>query len=143
MVRNGELTLADVKRVLRRYWWILPITTIFLGAVGLIASLVFPKKYTSQTMVLVEQPTIGPDYVKPVVSEDLDHRLVSMQEQTLSRTRLRPIIEKFALYPGDRDRVHIDDLVDRLRAGCNDQAHGPNSRHTDPPITGFLRERHV
>src|SRR4249920_3790155 len=88
MVRNGELTLADVKRVLRRYGWILPITTLFLGAVGLIASLILPKKYTSRTMVLVEQPTIGSDYVKPVVSEDLDHRLVSMQEQTLSRTRL-------------------------------------------------------
>ena len=115
MVRNGELSISDVKRVLRRYWWILPITTIFLGAIGLGAALVLPKKYTSQTMVLVEQPTVGSDYVKPVVTEDLDHRLVSMQEQILSRTRLQPIIEKFSLYPGDRDRVHIDDLVERLR----------------------------
>ena len=115
MVRNGELSISDVKRVLRRYWWILPITTIFLGAIGLVAALVLPKKYTSQTMVLVEQPTVGPEYVKPVVTEDLDHRLVSMQEQILSRTRLQPIIEKFNLYPRDRDRVHIDDLVERLR----------------------------
>ena len=115
MVRNGEIALADVKRVLRRYWWILPITTIFLGAIGLSAAMVLPKKYTSQTMVLVEQPTVGSDYVKPVVTEDLNHRLASMQEQILSRTRLQPIIEKFNLYPNDRDRVHIDDLVERLR----------------------------
>ena len=105
MVRNGEMTLSDVKRVLRRFWWILPITTVFLGAIGLGASLVLPKKYTSQTMVLVEQPTVGADYVKPVVTEDLNHRLASMQEQILSRTRLQPIIEKFDLYPRDRDRV--------------------------------------
>ena len=115
MVRNGEMSLSDAKRVLRKYWWILPITTIFIGAIGLAASLVLPKKYTSQTMVLVDQPTVGPDYVKPVVTEDLNHRLASMQEQILSRTRLQPIIEKFGLYPNDRDRVHVDELVERLR----------------------------
>ncbi len=137
MVRNGELTLADVKRVLRRYGWILPITTLFLGAVGLIASLILPKKYTSQTMVLVEQPTIGPDYVKPVVSEDLDHRLVSMQEQTLSRTRLGPIIEKFGLYPGDRDRVHVDDLVERLRAAVTIKPMDPTPGTQTHQLPGF------
>jgi len=60
MVRNGEMSLSDVKRVLRRYWWILPITTIFVGALGFAAALVLPREYTSQTMVLVEQPTVGP-----------------------------------------------------------------------------------
>jgi polysaccharide chain length determinant protein (PEP-CTERM system associated) len=116
MVRNGEIGLGDARRVLRRFWWILPITTILLGAIGLGAALVLPKKYTSQTMVLVEQPAIGPDYVKPVVTEDLNHRLASMQEQVLSRTGLQPIIEKFGLYPKDRDRLHIDGLVEQLRA---------------------------
>ncbi len=115
MVRNGEMNLADVKRVLRRYWWILPITTVFLGAIGLAAALVLPKKYTSQTLVLVEQPTVGPQYVTPVITEDLNHRLATMQEQILSRTRLQPIIEKFGLYSNDRSHAHIDELVERLR----------------------------
>ena len=137
MVRNGELSISDVKRVLRRYWWILPITTIFLGAIGLGASLVLPKKYTSQTMVLVEQPTVGPEYVKPVVTEDLDHRLVSMQEQILSRTRLQPIIEKFNLYPGDRDRVHIDDLVERLRGTVTIKPMAPTPGTAIRQLPGF------
>lgn len=137
MVRNGELSISDVKRVLRRYWWILPITTIFLGAIGLGAALVLPKKYTSQTMVLVEQPTVGSDYVKPVVTEDLDHRLVSMQEQILSRTRLQPIIEKFSLYPGDRDRVHIDDLVERLRGTVTIKPMAPTPGTASRQLPGF------
>ncbi len=116
MVRNGEINVADVKRVLRRYWWIFPITTIFLGIAGLVASLVLPKKYTSQTLVLVEQPTVGPEYVKPVITEDLNHRLATMQEQILSRTQLQLIIEKFGLYPNQRKNAHIDDLVERLRS---------------------------
>ncbi len=115
MVRNGEMNLADVKRVLRRYWWILPITTISLGAIAVAAAMVLPKKYTSQTMVLVEQPAVSSEYVKPTITEDLNHRLAAMQEQILSRTRLQPIIEKFGLYPKDRSHAHIDDVVERLR----------------------------
>ncbi len=116
MVRNGEMNLADVKRVLRRYWWILPITTISLGAIAIAAAMVLPKKYTSETMVLVEQPAVSSEYVKPAITEDLNHRLAAMQEQILSRTRLEPIIQKFGLYPNDRNRMHIDDLVEKLRS---------------------------
>lgn len=137
MVRNGELTLSDVKRVLRHFWWVLAITTIFVGAAGWIAALVLPKKYTSQTMVLVEQPTVGPDYVKPVVSEDLNHRLGAMQEQILSRTRLQPIIEKFGLYRGDRDHVHIDELVDRLRGAVAIKPMAPTPGTESHQLPGF------
>jgi polysaccharide chain length determinant protein (PEP-CTERM system associated) len=115
MVRNGEIGLAEAKRTLRSYWWILPLSTLFLGGLGLAATYVLPKRYTSETMVLVEQPTVGPDYVKPVISEDLSQRLASMKEKILSVTRLQPIIEKFGLYAADRSRVHIEDLVERLR----------------------------
>ena len=137
MVRNGEMSLSDVKRVLRRYWWILPITTISLGAIGWGATLVLPKKYTSQTMVLVEQPTVGPDYVKPVVTVDLNRRLAAMQEQVLSRTRLQPIIEKFSLYPSDRDRVHIDELVERLRGAVEIKPMAPTPGTESRQMPGF------
>jgi polysaccharide chain length determinant protein (PEP-CTERM system associated) len=115
MVRNGGISFADAKRILRRYWWILPITVVGCTAIAVLVAQVLPKRYTSQTMVLVEQPTVPAEYVKPVISEDLNRRLSSMQEQILSRTRLQPIIEKFGLYAKDRERVHIEDLVERLR----------------------------
>jgi len=115
MVRNGEIGWAEVKRTLKRYWWVLPVSTLFLGGLGLAATYLLPKRYTSETMVLVEQPTVGPDYVKPVITEDLSQRLASMKEKILSVTRLQPIIEKFGLYAADRGRVHIEDLVERLR----------------------------
>src|SRR6267378_2333091 len=115
MVRNGEIAAEDAKRVLRRYWWILPITVVGCGTIAMMFAMVLPKKYTSQTLILVQQPTVPSDIVKPVVTEDLNHRLASMQEQILSRTRLEPIIEKFGLYPEVRGKVHIEDLVERLR----------------------------
>src|SRR6266478_1452169 len=115
MVRNGELAAEDAKRVLRRYWWILPIAVVGCGTIAMLLAMVSPKKYTSQTLILVQQPTVPSDIVKPVVTEDLNHRLASMHEQILSRTRLEPIIRKFGLYPELRGKVNIEDLVERLR----------------------------
>ena len=115
MVRNGEIALSDVKRILRKYWWVLLTTTVLCGVVGIIATMVLPKRYTSSTLVLVEQPTVPTDYVRPVVTDDLNHRLASMKEEVLSRSRLQPIIEKFNLYPDLRGKAHMEEVVERLR----------------------------
>jgi polysaccharide chain length determinant protein (PEP-CTERM system associated) len=115
MVRNGEIGIEDAKRVLRRFWWILPITIVSGTVLALAAAFTMPKKYTSTTLVLVEQPTVPVDYVKPVVSADLSNRLASMKQQILSRSRLEPIIVKFSLYANDRNKLPMDDQVERLR----------------------------
>ncbi len=115
MVRDGQIGLEDAKRILRMYWWIPPITVTGCVAIAMLLASVLPKKYTSQTLILVQQPAVPTDIVRPVVTEDLNHRLASMQEQILSRTRLEPIIEKLGLYPEVFGKVHIEDLVERLR----------------------------
>jgi polysaccharide chain length determinant protein (PEP-CTERM system associated) len=115
MVANGEISIDAAKRVLRRFWWILPITVVTGTVLALTAALTMPKKYTSTTLVLVEQPTVPTDYVKPVVNTDLSNRLASMKQQILSTSRLQPIIEKYSLYPGDRQKLLMDDRVEKLR----------------------------
>lgn len=135
MLRNGEISLADVKWMFRRYWLIPVASTILLGAVGLGATYVLPKKYTSTTIVLVDQPTVPADIVKPIVTDDLNNRLASMKEQILSRSRLQPIIEKFNLYPEKHERAHIEDLVEELRKSIKVELSEPmqGSRSWQPP----------
>lgn len=137
MVQNGEIGWGDAKRTVRRYWWILPVSTLFLGGMALSAAYLLPKRYTSQTMVLVEQPTVDPTIVQPVIAEDLNRRLASMKEQILSRTRLEPIIEKFGLYAEDRRRVHIEDLVERLRAAVDIKPLEPTPGTQSRQLPGF------
>ena len=115
MARNGEISITDAKRVLRKYWWLLPICTVVMGALGYAATRVLPKKYTSETTVLVQQPVVSADYVKPVESDDLNMRLASMQTQVLSTPRLQPIIEKLNLYPDQRGKASMDDLIGQLQ----------------------------
>jgi uncharacterized protein involved in exopolysaccharide biosynthesis len=53
------------------------------------------------------------EYVKPVVSSELEARLSSMKEQIMSRSRVQPIIEKYNLY--NTGHLTMDDRVDLAR----------------------------
>lgn len=137
MIRDGEFTVTEVRRVLRRYWWVLPLATFSCAALGLLAAFALPKRFTSQTTVLVDRPMLPPEYVKSVVTEDLNHRLASMQDQILSRTGLQPIIEKFGLYAEDRGRVHMEGLVERLRNAVTVTPLEPMPGTQDRTLPGF------
>jgi len=115
MAAHRELTPDDVLAILRRrFWWILVPSIIFPIAAYLF-SMTLPYKYTSTTLVLVEQQKVPESFVKSVVTDPLQTRLATMQEQILSRTRLQPIIERFGLYKDDVGKVPMEDLVDRVR----------------------------
>ncbi len=137
MVRNGEFGMEDVRRVLRKGWWIIPIFLVAGGGLGLLIATFLPKEYTSQTLVLVAKPTVPTEYVKPVVTEDLNRRLASMQEQILSRTRLEPVIEQFGLYHEDRNKVHVEELIDRLRKAIEISPLAPMAGTEDRSMPGF------
>jgi polysaccharide chain length determinant protein (PEP-CTERM system associated) len=114
MVRNGEISVDDARRVFRRYWWLVPLCVIACTAIALVLTMVLPKKYTSKTTVLVDEPTVPQDYVKPVVGDTLG-LLASMQEQILSSSRLELIVDKFGLYPEDRGTSNKAALAERLK----------------------------
>jgi polysaccharide chain length determinant protein (PEP-CTERM system associated) len=137
MVRDGEFTIADVKRVLRKHWWIIPACAVGCAALSTSVATQLPKKYMSQTLVLVAKPTVPTEYVKPVVTEDLNQRLASMKEQILSRTRLEPVIEKLDLYHVDRARLHMEDLIERLRKAIEISPLEPMPGTQDRSIPGF------
>src|SRR5438132_10502068 len=82
MAIHQELTFEDYVAILRRRRWLLIIPAILGFAAGYLICRVLPSRYTSHTMILVEQPAVPDSYVKPVVSEDLGQRLASMREDT-------------------------------------------------------------
>jgi polysaccharide chain length determinant protein (PEP-CTERM system associated) len=137
MMRNGEIALADVRRVLRRYWWIPTIASLVLACAGLTASLILPKRYTSSTLVLIEQPAVPTDLIRPVITDDLNQRMASMKAQILSRSRLELIVNKFNLYPQKRATAHMDDLVDQLKGTISVELIEPLSGSSNREPPGF------
>jgi polysaccharide chain length determinant protein (PEP-CTERM system associated) len=109
------LSLHRYLEVLRRRYlqFLIPLFLGWLLVWG--ASWVLPVRYKSGTLILVEQPTMPKNYVQPNVSEDLQARMASIQQQILSRTRLLLIIDKLHLYPSTHAEKTADQKVEMMR----------------------------
>jgi polysaccharide chain length determinant protein (PEP-CTERM system associated) len=114
MLGQRELTLEDYVGMLRRRIWWLIVPAVFAPAIAYGVSTMLPSRYTSQTLVLVEQQKVPDTLVRPVITEVLDERLATMKEQILSRTRLQPIIEMFGLFE-DKQKLSVEDKVELMR----------------------------
>ena len=137
MVGHRELTLEDYVSILRRRWPLIVLLAVIGGALGYGAARFLPKRFTSQTLVLVEQPTVPGDYVKPVVSEDTNQRLASMQQEILSRTRLEPLIQQFGLYRDAANPAPMEGLVERLRSAVTVTPIQPMAETRSQGLPGF------
>jgi polysaccharide chain length determinant protein (PEP-CTERM system associated) len=99
----------------RRRWWLMA-PLFFCGFVAFGVARFWPAQYRSEALILVEQQKVPELYVTPNVVTDLQDRLQSMTQQILSRTRLQKLIEQSNLYPDLRQRMNIDEIVDKMRA---------------------------
>jgi polysaccharide biosynthesis transport protein len=90
---------------------------LFLGWIAVWGSVWFLQaRYTSSTLILVEEPTMPKNYVMPNVNDDLQARLQSISQQILSRTRLLLIIDKLNLYnEKNKHELNPDEKVERMR----------------------------
>ena len=113
MLGHRKLEVADYLQILKRRKWLILVPLIVFPIAAVVWSKFLPPRYTSQTLILIDRQKIPDNYVKPVVSADLDSRLASMKEQILSRSRLQPIIEKFNLY--SNQHMSMDDRIDATR----------------------------
>ncbi len=137
MLGHRELTIDDYLAILRRRLWVIVLPVVLGPVAAYLISLRLPNRYTSQTLVIVEQQKVPESFVMSVVTEDLTQRLATMQEQILSRTRLQPIIERFGLYKEDAGRVTMEDLVDRLRRSITVRPLRPVPASGPQGIPGF------
>jgi polysaccharide chain length determinant protein (PEP-CTERM system associated) len=112
-----ELTLQDYMAMLRRRWVLILVLAVVGAPLAYVVSRFLPDRYKSQTLVLVEQPSIPSDIVRSLDTADITQRLSSMQQQILSRSRLEPIIAQFGLYASEVNKVPMEDLVGRLQKG--------------------------
>ena len=116
MIENRELTMDDYLAMLRRRLKVILIPTLVAPLIGFAVSYGFAPKYTSQSLVLVEEQKVPEGYVKPVVTEDLSQRVGTLQQRALSGERLRPLIDQLGLHG------NVDELMERIRGGVTIQA---------------------
>jgi polysaccharide chain length determinant protein (PEP-CTERM system associated) len=139
MIGHRQLTMEDYVAMFRRHRRTLILLAILGPVAGYLVSLILPKQYTSQTVILVQQPAVPMSYVTDINSGDLNARLTSLQEQILSRSRLEGIIDKLGLYSEERKQQgSMEGLVDRLRRKISVVPVKPMADSNSTSLPGFI-----
>ena len=110
-MENRELTMDDYLAMFRRRIKVILIPALLAPLAGFIVSYAFSPKYTSQSLVLVEAPKIPDAVVQQVFTEDLTQHIATIEQQVLSPSRLRPMVDRWGLAKGGQN---VDDVMDNM-----------------------------
>ncbi len=132
---HQEIGVKDVVMIVKRRFLLIFFLGLFGVLAGTIVGRVLPKRYISKTLVLVQQPEAQP--VTPLVTDNVNQRLATMQQQILSTARLEPVIRDLSLYPRDINRLPMDVLVERLRQAITITPIAPMTETRAQNLPGF------
>ncbi|MFC1823068.1 GumC family protein [Thermodesulfobacteriota bacterium] len=125
---------------LRRKWWIIiPFLIVLLG--GLAHGLTAPQAYEAKTLILVQPQKVPTEFIRSIVSTNIDDRLKTIGQQVTSRTNLESIIKNFQLYSNSnmlleekvvlvREKIKIEVVIGGKDSGGN--AFSISFRDKDP-----------
>ena len=115
MIPGRQYTPEELLRLLWNRRYIL-IAAALLGTLAAVAlAMQLKNLYRSETMVLVIPQRISEKYVQQTVPTRIEDRLRSIEEETLSRTRLEKVINDFSLYPELRGQKTMEEIVAQMR----------------------------
>ena len=105
----------DILRILKKRFWMLTVPFAIVGAGTAVWSRYLPDLYRSETVILVVPQRVPESYVRSTVTTRIEDRLLSLQQQIMSRTRLERVILDFNLYAEARKTGIMEDVVERMR----------------------------
>lgn len=124
----------------RKYWIIIPFLLTILG--GLAYTLIAPKVYEAQTLILVQSQSVPQDFVRSIVTDAIEDRLRTITQQVTSRTNLEAIIRDHRLSEDMGYSLSIDQMVEEIRKRIKiDVSKGERGRSTTSAFTIIFRGR--
>ena len=107
---------GEIAHIIRsRRWMVLVPLALGIAAAPLLAPFA-PALYRSETLIMVVPQRVPNDYVKATVTESVEDRLPTINDQILSRSRLERIIQEMDLYKDLRTRQVMEDVVAKMRS---------------------------
>ncbi len=109
------LDLEDYIDILRRHKaWILGPAFCSL-VIAVVVAFLWPDTFVSQAVIRVVPPQVPETYVPTNVNMEMSQRINSMAQTILSRGNLTNIINTFGLYPRDKQRKPMEDVVEEMK----------------------------
>ena len=115
--KSGQaIDLGYIWDLVLRWRWLIIAPLCLALLVGIFLALTLPRIYKADTLILVESQRVPDDFVQSIVTDDLESRISTIQQQIMSRTNLMALIEKFDLFSDSEHRdLFLDEKVDLMR----------------------------
>lgn len=113
-VSRRALDVEDYIDILRRHkGWILGpfLLTLVASVVGVY---MWPDSYQSEAAIKIVPQQLPQNFVPQVINQEMLDRINSMSQTIRSRTVLTTIINTFGLYPRERARYPIEDVIEMM-----------------------------
>ena len=110
-----SLDLEDYIDIVRRHkgWIFGPF--LFTLVASVVGVYLYPDSYISQAVVKIVPQQVPQNMVQSAINQQMSDRINSMAQTILSRTVLTTIINSFGLYPRERSRMPIEDVVEQMK----------------------------
>jgi succinoglycan biosynthesis transport protein ExoP len=108
-------TFADYLDALKRRGRVSGLIALALLLLGTLGVFLLPNTYQSTAVVLIEDPEIPPGLVPTTVTTFASRQIQQINQRVMTRTNLAQIIERFDLYPQERQYLPTLLLVDRVQ----------------------------
>ena len=102
MVPGTRYSPEDILRIVVRRAWLIILPIAIGTAAAVVVGERIPKKYRSETLIMLVPQRIPEAYVKAAAAMNIEDRLATLEQQLLSRSRLEKIILDLDLYPSLR-----------------------------------------
>ncbi len=111
----------DILRIIKTRGWIIGVALAACTYAALVISAWLPNVYRAETLIQVVPQRVPDAYVRSTVTLKTEDRLEALSAQVMSRTELERLIKEYDLYPRERQRYPMQDVVDRMRASITKQ----------------------
>lgn len=114
-VPRRPLDFEDYIEIARRHRpWILG--PAFLGLVlGVITAYLWQDSYIARGKIRITPPQVPARLVPGNVGEELTARINAIAQEIITRSSLQNLIQTYNLYPEDRKRLPMEDVIDQMR----------------------------
>lgn len=112
---DGGLHPEQYLRILwkRKFYLVIPFLVIL--AAGVSIAMLWPPTFSSEARILVVSQQIPVELVRPTVTAGARERIEVIQQRVLTRENLLGIVDKYQLFPDQRQRLSRTELVDLMK----------------------------
>jgi polysaccharide biosynthesis transport protein len=107
----SQLKLSDYLEIALRRKWCIILSALAMFMASSVVAYRLQNVYRAETVILVDSSQVPYNYVAPVVTTDIAARLTTLQQQILSPTRLKKLVESEGLYPERSGNRSEDDVI--------------------------------